>query len=115
MPTDRRQRVLPIHQLSINLPVRIEGTPHTLLLLDLTTLGMQLSSPFSLEVGEVHDFVIDLGMLPSLSPSRLPVRGEVRWQAPDDAPDRTLIGVRFESLSPESHVAVASIIDRLAL
>lgn len=115
MPTDPRQRALPIRQLSINLPVRVAGMPHTFLLLDLTTLGMQLSSPTQLGVGEVHDFVIDLGMLPTITPARLTLRGEVRWHSPDDAPDRTLIGVRFESLSPETHVVVAGIIDRLVL
>ena len=115
MPADPKLRALPTHQLSINLPVRVAGSPHTLLLLDLSTLGMKLSGPVALQVGDGHDFVIDLGVVPSISPSRLTLRGEVRWHSPDDAPDRILIGVRFASLAPETQVAVANIIDRLAL
>lgn len=115
MSFDPSARALPHHQLAINLPVRVVGLPHELLLVDLSTLGMQLSSPVALGVGEVHEFVIELGIIPTISPARLCLRGEVRWHAPDDAPSRTLVGVRFESLSPESHIAVASIIDRLAL
>jgi hypothetical protein len=115
MSVDPKLRALPPHQLSINLPVRVAGSPHTFLLVDLSTLGMKLSGPVVLQVGESHDFVIDLGVVPSISPSRLTLCGEVRWHSPDDAPDRTLIGVRFASLDPETHVAVANIIDRLAL
>lgn len=115
MSVDTRLRALAPHQLSINLPVCVAGTPHTVLLVDLSTLGMKLSSPVVLEVGEVHDFVVDLGMVPTLSPSSMTLRGEVRWRTPDDAPERTLLGVRFESLPPETHVAVANLIDRLAL
>ena len=115
MSADPKLRALPTHQLSINLPVSVAGMPHTLLLLDLSTLGMKLSSPAPLEVGVTHDFVVDLGILRTISPSQLTLRGEVRWRSPDTTPDRTLLGVRFESLTPEVHVAVATIIDRLAL
>lgn len=115
MSFDPKQRALPTHQLSINLSVSIVGTPDTLLLVDLSTLGMKLSGACALGVGETHEFVIDLGVLPTFGMPHLSLRGEVRWCAPDSAPGRSLIGVRFESLAPEVHVAVGRIIDRLAL
>ncbi len=115
MPHEPTRRALTPRQLSINLAVSVVGAPHNLLLVDLTTLGMKLSGALPLNVGDTHDFVVDLGVIPSLSPPRLALRGSVRWCSPDLAPDRTLIGVQFASLTPEVHLAVQRIIDRLAL
>lgn len=115
MSFDPKLRALPTHQLSINLPVTVVGTPETLLLVDLSTLGMKLSGASTPAVGETHEFVIELGVLPTFGIPRLALRGEVRWSAPDSAPGRSLIGVRFESLAPDVHVIVGRIIDRLAL